>query len=166
MPGAQVTPGAGPRHFAFHPTGKFGYVINELNSTVTAFAYNADQGTLSKLQDISTLPADFTGDNTTAEVFVSPDGRFLYGSNRGHHSIVVFSIDPESGKLNLVSHHSSQGEQPRNFGIDPTGSFLLAANQRTGNVVVFRIDRQSGKLSPTGHSIQLQKPVCVTFLQK
>ncbi len=166
MPAVQVKAGSGPRHFAFHPNGKFGYVINELSSTVTAFAYDADRGTLTTIQDVSTLPDGFSGENTTAEVFISPDGRFLYGSNRGHHSIVVFSIDPDSGKLSCVAHHSTQGEQPRNFGIDPTGSFLLAANQRTGNVVVFRINRQSGKLTPTGHGIQLKQPVCVTFLRK
>ncbi len=166
MAAVSVKPGAGPRHFAFHPNNRFGYVINELNSTVTAFSFDPDLGRLSTIQDISTLPEEFGGENTTAEVFVSPDGRFLYGSNRGHHSIVVFSIDPESGELARVSHHSTQGEQPRNFGIDPTGSFLLAANQRSGNVVVFRIDRTTGKLSPTGDSLQLKKPVCVTFLQK
>ncbi len=166
MPAATVQPGSGPRHFTFHPNGKFGYVINELNSTVTAFSYDADRGTLSTIHNVSTLPAGFTGENTTAEIAIAPDGRFLYGSNRGHNSIVVFAIDPTSGKLTFVSHHRSQGKQPRNFGIDPTGSFLLAANQTTGNVVVFKIDRQSGTLSATGHSIALPKPVCVTFLQQ
>ena len=155
MPAAKVQPGAGPRHFAFHPGGEFAYVINELNSTVTTFNYDAVQGALTSTQEISTLPADFRGQNTTAEVFVSPDGKFLYGSNRGHHSIVVYAIDPQTGQLKLVSHHATQGEQPRNFGIDPTGTFLLAANQRTGNVVVFRIDKLTGKLAPAGHAVQL-----------
>ena len=131
LPAAQVKPGAGPRHFAFHPRGKYGYVINELNSTVTAFTYDAGRGVLEPIQEISTLPEDFTGDNTTAEIFVSPDGKFVYGSNRGHNSIVVFSVAPDTGKLTPVSHHATRGEQPRNFGIDPTGTFLLAANQRT-----------------------------------
>ena len=166
MPAVKVTPGSGPRHFAFHPSGKFGYVINELNSTITAFSYDGNQGTLTTVQNVSTLPDAFSGQNTAAEIGISPDGRFLYGSNRGHDSIVVFAIDPESGKLAYVSDHATQGEQPRNFGIDPTGTFLLAANQRTGNVVVFRIDRQTGKLTATGHSVQLQKPVCVTFLRR
>ncbi len=164
MPAVKVEPGAGPRHFSFHPNGKFAYVINELNSTVTAFSYDADRGTLTTLQNVSTLPPDFTGDNTTAEVFVSPDGQFLYGSNRGHNSIVVFAIDPQTGQLRFVSHHPTQGEQPRNFGIDPTGTFLLAANQRTGNVVVFRVDKATGRLESTGHVVQLPTPVCVTFL--
>ncbi len=163
MPFATVTPGAGPRHFAFHPGGQFAYVINELNSTVTAFRYDAVPGTLTTLQEISTLPDGFTGQSTTAEIAVSPDGRFVYGSNRGHDSIVVYAVDAASGKLSLVSHHSTQGQQPRNFAIDPSGTFLLAANQRTGNVVVFRVDRATGKLNPTGHQLQLTKPVCVTF---
>ncbi len=166
MPAAKVKPGAGPRHFAFHPAGEFAYVINELNSTVTAFGYDANLGTLTSTQEISTLPADFTGENTTAEVFVSPDGKFLYGSNRGHNSIVVYAIESRTGQLKLVSHHATQGEQPRNFGIDPTGTFLLAANHRTGNVVVFRIDKLTGKLAPTGHVVQLPSPVCVTFLMQ
>jgi 6-phosphogluconolactonase len=166
MPAAQVAPGAGPRHFAFHPNGRFGYVINELNSTVTAFSYRAKTGELLPIQDVSTLPEEYRGDNTTAEIAVSPDGKFLYGSNRGHHSIAVFAIDPESGRLTAISHHATLGEQPRNFGIDPTGTYLLAANQRTNNVVVFRIDRATGQLEPTGHELELAKPVCVTFLAR
>ena len=164
MPFAKVKPGAGPRHFTFHPSGKFGYVINELNSTVSAFGYGTQDGTLTHLQDISTLPSGFTGQNTTAEICVSSDGRFLYGSNRGHDSIVVYAIDAQTGQLTCVAHQSTQGQQPRNFAIDPTGTYLLAANQASGNVVEFRIDRSTGKLSPTGHSIQVDKPVCVTFL--
>ncbi len=163
LPAATVTAGAGPRHFAFHPHGKWGYLINELNSTVTAFTYDARNGSLTTIHDISTLPADFTGKNSTAEIAVSPDGRFVYGSNRGHHSIAVFTVDPQSGRLTAVAHHSTLGEEPRNFAIDPTGTFLLAANQNSGSVVVFRIDRHSGKLAPTGHQVHLPTPVCVTF---
>jgi 6-phosphogluconolactonase len=166
MPAASVKPGAGPRHFAFHPQGKFGYVINELNSTVTAFTYDGQNGALKAMQDISTLPADFRGESTTAEIVVSPDGKFLYGSNRGHDSIAVFSIHEQTGQLTVVSHHSTLGKEPRNFAIDPTGTYLVAANQRTGNVVVFQIDRTSGKLAPTGHQIEIPTPVCVTFLAK
>lgn len=166
MPFLKVKPGAGPRHFTFHPAGTFGYIINELNSTVTACKYDGETGTLIAFQYISTLPADFSGENTTAEIAVSPDGRFLYGSNRGHNSIAVFAVDAESGMLTAVSHHATLGEQPRNFAIDPTGQYLLAANQRTGNVVVFQIDRDSGRLTPNGKQIELQKPVCITFLTK
>jgi 6-phosphogluconolactonase len=164
MAAAKVTPGAGPRHFTFHPGSRFAYVINELNSTVTAFRFDADRGTLEAIQEISTLPDNFHGENTTAEVAVSPDGRFLYGSNRGHDSLVVYAIDTPSGRLSHVSHHASGGEIPRNFAIDPTGTFLLAANQRTGNVVVFRIDPATGQLIDTGFSVDVPQAVCVTFV--
>jgi 6-phosphogluconolactonase len=160
----KVSPGAGPRHFAFHPDLPFAYVINELDSTVTAFRWNSEQGKLTSLQSVSTLPEDFNGKSTTAEIAVSPDGRFLYGSNRGHDSIVVFSIDSNTGRLSSVSHHSSGGQTPRNFAIAPNGAFLLAANQQSHNVVVFRIDRQTGKLEPTGVTVEIPSPVCVTFV--
>ena len=166
MSAANVPPGSGPRHFAFHPQGEFGYVINELNSTVIAFTYDGRRGELKAIQEVSTLPADFRGENTTAEIVVSPNGKFLYGSNRGHHSIVVYSIDTKDGKLTLVSHHSSLGEQPRNFAIDPTGAYLVAANQRTSNLVVFRVDPATGKLSPTEQQVKIPRPVCVTFLAR
>ncbi len=164
MPAAKVTPGAGPRHFAFHPQGAFGYLINELNSTVTAFTYDHERGALTAIQEISTLPADWHGESTTAEVAVSPDGKFLYGSNRGHDSIAVFAIDPQTGKLTAVSHHPALGEEPRHLAIDPTGAYLLASNQRSNNVVVFRVDRATGRLEPAGQQLEVPKPVCVTFL--
>lgn len=164
-PSASVESGAGPRHFAFHPGGRFAYVINELHSTVTAFGYDVERGALEPLQTISTLPEGFTGGNTTAEVQVHPSGRFLYGSNRGHHSIAALAIDPQTGKLRLIGHESTQGKTPRNFGIDPTGAFLLAANQDTDNVVVFRIDAATGVLRPTGHTIHVPTPVCVKMVK-
>ena len=160
-----VSPGAGPRHFAFHPDGRHAYVINELNSTVTAFDYDAAKGALKELQSIGTLPKDFAGNSTTAEVQVHPNGKFLYGSNRGHDSIAVFAIDAKKGTLKLVEHVSTQGKVPRNFGIDPAGQFLLAANQNTNNVVVFRIDAKSGRLTPTGQSVEVGAPVCVKFVK-
>ena len=160
-----VSPGAGPRHFAFHPDGRHAYVINELNSTVTAFDYDAAKGVLKELQSIGTLPKDFTGNSSTAEVQVHPNGKFLYGSNRGHDSITIFAIDAKKGTLTLVDHVSTQGKVPRNFGIDPTGQFLLAANQNTNNVVVFRIDAKSGRLTPTGQSVEVGAPVCVKFVK-
>lgn len=163
---ARVKPGSGPRHFAFHPGGKFAYVINEIASTVTAFAYDAGEGKLTNLQTISTLPKGFPGKrNSTAEVQVHPSGRFLYGSNRGHNSIAIFRINQKTGKLKPIGHESTQGKTPRNFGIDPTGRFLLAANQQTNNIVVFRIDAKTGRLKPTGHSLEVPIPVCVKFLQ-
>ncbi|MBI1939875.1 MAG: lactonase family protein [Acidobacteria bacterium] len=161
---AKLQPGAGPRHFAFHPGGRFAYVINELQSTVTAFAYEAG-GILKELQTIPTLPKDFAGDNTTAEVQVHPSGKFLYGSNRGHDSIAVFSIDAEKGTLTPLEQVPTQGKTPRNFGIDPTGSYLFAANQNSGNIVVFRIDAKTGRLTPTGQVLEVPTPVCVRFVE-
>lgn len=164
-PFASVAPGAGPRHFAFHPNGRFAYIINELNSTVTAFRYDAQSGTLTELQTVSTLPEGFEGSNTTAEVQVHPSGKFLYGSNRGHDSIVIFAIDPD-GRLRYVSHQPTQGKTPRNFGIDPTGTYLLAANQDSDNIVIFRIDKQTGKLQPTGYIVEVPTPICVKMMPK
>ncbi len=164
QPWAAVKPGAGPRHFAFHPTARWAYVINEIDSTITAFAYDATEGTLGEVQTISTLPEDFDGDNTCADVHVAPSGKFLYGSNRGHDSIVIFAIDQTSGKLTCVGHESTRGETPRNFGIDPTGAFLLAANQRSDTVVTFRIDPETGRLTPTGHVADVPTPVCIKMI--
>lgn len=161
---ARVNPGAGPRHFAFHPGGKFAYVVNEMQSTVTAFAYDRRRGVLKELQTTSTLPKDFAGENTTAEVQAHPSGKFLYGSNRGHDSIAVFRIDPGKGTLRPVEQVATQGKTPRNFGIDPTGSYLIAANQNSDNIVVFRIDAKSGRLSATGQVLQVSSPVCVKFV--
>jgi 6-phosphogluconolactonase len=164
-PSVSVKPGAGPRHFAFHPGGRYAYVINEMHSTVTAFSYDPARGVLKELQTISTLPENFKGENSTAEVQVHPSGRFLYGSNRGHDSIAVFAIDPGKGTLRLVEQRSTQGKTPRNFGIEPSGQYLLAANQDSSSVVVFRIDPQSGRLSPAGPVVEVPSPVCVKFLQ-
>jgi 6-phosphogluconolactonase len=163
LPWTAVAPGSGPRHFTFHPSGRYAYVINELASTVTAFAYHAVQGTLATLQTVSTLPKDFSGENTCAEVQVHPSGKFLYGSNRGHDSIAIFAVDEATGRLSPLGHQSTQGRTPRNFGIDPTGTYLLAENQATDNVVVFRIDPETGLLHPTGHSINVPSPVCAKF---
>jgi 6-phosphogluconolactonase len=163
---AAVKPGAGPRHFTFHPNGRVAYVINELNSTITAFAYDGRSGTLTELQTVATLPEEFHGENTTAEVEVHPSGKFLYGSNRGHDSLAVFAIDPDKGTLRLVEYARTLGKSPRSFGIDPTGQWLLAANQDTDNVVVFHIDPASGRLLPAGPDVQVKvgAPVCVKFV--
>jgi 6-phosphogluconolactonase len=162
-PFAKVNPGAGPRHLTFHPGGGFAYVINEIQSTLTAFAYDAGKGVLKEIQSISTLPEGFTGQSSTAEVELLPSGKVLYGSNRGHDSIAVFSVDP-AGKLTLVEETPSGGKVPRNFAIDPTGTFLLAANQKSDNVVAFRIDPKSGRLMPTGEKLDVPSPVCIKFL--
>ncbi|MEX0713682.1 MAG: lactonase family protein, partial [Pirellulales bacterium] len=150
-PSASVADGAGPRHFAFHPSGRWAYVINELASTVTALAYDADRGVLEPTQTISTLPEDYTPASYTAEVQVHPSGKFVYGSNRGHDSIAIFSVDADTGRLKSRGQQPTGGKTPRNFSIDPTGSYLLAANQESDNIVVFRIEPASGELEPTGH---------------
>ena len=163
-PFLQIKPGSGPRHFAFHPNGKFAYVTNEMASTVDALSWNAAAGELRGLQTISTLPADFKGQTTTAEIQVHPSGKFLYDSNRGADSIAVFAIDGRKGTLKAVANTPTQGKEPRNFGIDPTGSFLIAANHKSDNIVVFRIDKKTGKLTPTGQVLELGAPVCVKFV--
>lgn len=162
-PWADLAPGAGPRHFAFHPTGKFAYAINELDCTITAFSYDSARGRLDTLQTVPTLPDDFDGENTTAEIRVHPSGRFLYGSNRGHDSIAAFAVDSVTGRLTPLGHSPTRGRTPRNFNIDPAGRFLLAANQDTDNVVVFRIEPETGMLEPTGHEAAVPMPVCVVF---
>lgn len=163
-PAVKVADGAGPRHFAFDPTGRFAYAIDELDSTITAFWYDADNGTLSRVQTVSTLPKDFHGVNTASEVAVHPSGKYVYGANRGHDSIAIFTVDAASGKLTPDGHESTQGKTPRNFAIDPTGSFLLAANQDSNSVVVFRIDASNGRLRPTGQKLRMKEPVCVRYV--
>jgi 6-phosphogluconolactonase len=159
-----IAAGSGPRHVAFHPDGRHAYVINELNSTMTALSYDAQRGALKPLQTLSTLPSGFTKSSTCAEVVVHPSGRFVYGSNRGHDSIVIYAVDPQSRLLTLVGHEPTQGKTPRNFALDPAGKFLLAANQDGNNIVVFRIDGQTGKLRATGHAVSLGMPVCVVMI--
>ena len=163
-PFAAVKAGAGPRHFDFHPNRRFAYVINELDSTITGFTYDEANGRLSEIQTVSTLPEDFSGTSHTADVHVHSSGKFLYGSNRGHDSIAIFEIDESTGKLSAIGHESTQGEAPRNFGIDPTGTFLLSANQATDTIVTFQIDQETGSLSPTGQITEMPAPVCLQFV--
>jgi 6-phosphogluconolactonase len=163
-PAAILKPGAGPRHFRFSPSGKVAYVINELQSTITVFQYDAAKGVLTEVQNISTLPADFTGKSTTAEVVVDRTGRFVYGSNRGHDSIAVFSADPATGKLTYVENVSTQGKTPRNFALDPTGRWMMVANQDTDNVVLYKVDANTGRLTAAGKTLSVSKPVCVRFI--
>ncbi len=163
-PFVKVKPGAGPRHFVFHPNNKFAYVINEIQSSLTAFSYDKKRGVLDETQTVSTLPPGFTGQNSTAEIQVARSGRFLYGSNRGHDSITVFSIDQRKGTLAPVEQVSTQGKTPRYFTFDPTGRYLFAANQDSNNVVVFRVDSKSGRLEPTGQSVEVLSPVSMEFV--
>lgn len=158
--GVAVPPGAGPRHVDFHPNGRWAYVINEIDSTMTALAYDSQRGAFTVVQTVSTLPQGFSGVSSTAEVQVHPSGKFLYGSNRGHDSIAIFTIDESTGKIQLVGHEPTQGKAPRHFLVDPTGKYLLAANQDTSNVLVLRIDA-AGKLEPVGSPLSVPIPVCV-----
>jgi 6-phosphogluconolactonase len=163
-PFVKVEAGAGPRHFALHPSGKFAYVIAEMGHSVTVFSNDAAGGKLQMLQTISTLPADFKGRNDDAEVVVHPSGKFLYASNRGEDSIVIYAIDGSKGTLAQVGKVSTGGKEPRNFEIDPTGKFLFAENQKSDNVVVFRIDAKTGELTPTGKVLDVGSPVCLRFV--
>jgi 6-phosphogluconolactonase len=164
-PWAKVNAGSGPRHFTFHPGGGYAYVINELDSTLTAFTYDETNGRLREIQTISALPEDFSDTSHCADVHILPSGRFLYGSNRGHDSIVVCEIDKDTGKLTCVGYESTQGKSPRGFAIDPTGNFLLAANQNSDSVVTFRIHQETGELTPTGHITEVSMPVCLKMIQ-
>lgn len=163
-PFTAVAPGSGPRHFAFHPSGRYAYVINEMANTVVAFVYDAGRGSLQEIQTISTLPADFKQESYTAEVVAHPSGKFLYGSNRGHDSIAIFAIDGSTGKLTAAGHQLTEGKTPRNFAIDPSGTYLLAENQGSDTIVVFRIDQATGALKPTGHKLEVPSPVCVRMV--
>jgi 6-phosphogluconolactonase len=163
-PFVKFVPGAGPRHFAFHPKAPFAYVINELNSTVTALAFDRERGTLQPMQSVTTLPGDFKGPNHPADVQVHPSGRFLYGSNRGHDSIAIYEIDSQSGRLTPRGQQTEGIKVPRGFGIDPSGHWLLVANQEGDSVVTFRIDPETGALKPGGEKGRVPKPVCVKFV--
>jgi 6-phosphogluconolactonase len=162
-----VAHGAGPRHLAVHPNGKFVYVINEMGLTITTFSYDAARATLFEEQNVSTLPAGYSSSDkdSTAEIAVHPGGKFVYGSNRGHDSIAVFSVDAKTGKLTLIQHESTQGKTPRHFAIDPSGRWLLAENQNSDSVVVFAIDAATGKLKPAGQTLSIGSPVCAVFVK-
>ncbi len=160
-PWTQMPPGSGPRHLAFHPRIPYIYVINELQSTVTVFRYAEQHGPFEAVQTISTLPDDFKGPNLGAEIKVAPSGRFIYASNRGHDSLVIYAVDQETGRLSMVGHASSQGIGPRDFTIDPSGALLLVANQDTDTVITFWINQDTGRLTASGHAARVPTPVCL-----
>ena len=162
-PGLATKPGAGPRHLVFHPNGKFAYVVNELDSTLSVFTYDAERGALDEVQVTAASPGGTSTANHPADVHVSPSGRFLYASNRGDDTIAVFAIDPGTGHVTAVEQVSSGGRAPRNFALDPSGQFLLAANQRSDVITSFRIDATSGRLTPTGSTVTVPTPVCIRF---
>ncbi|HZQ98012.1 MAG TPA: lactonase family protein [Chloroflexota bacterium] len=162
-PYGEAPPGAGPRHLAFHPNGRWVYVINELASTISQFAWDDATGRLEWLAVVSTLPAGFEGSNSTAQIVVHPNGRCVYGSNRGHDSIAIFRVAAADGALELVGHEPTQGRTPRNFNVDPRGRFLYAANQDSDTVVAFRIEEEGARLLPTGQVVRAGSPSCVIF---
>jgi len=158
---AAIQPGSGPRHFTFHPTQPFAYLINELNNTITVMRWQKETGKLDTLQSAPTLPTDFKGENTTSDIHITPDGQFLYGANRGHNSLAGYKINTSDGTLTPIGHTSTQGEIPRNFAISPDGRFLYAANQNTDNVLIFSIEAD-GKLQYR-NELKTPTPVCVQF---
>jgi 6-phosphogluconolactonase len=164
-PFTSVKPGSGPRHFVFSPDAKFGYVITEMGNTVIGFSYDKQNGTLKEIQSVGTVPDDFKGENTTAEIAISSDGKFLYGSNRGSGTIAVYSVNKSTGMLAKVQDAATGGTTIRSFGIDPIGQFLLAGLQEKNTVVEFRRDKSTGKLTPTGEKVDAATPVCVMFLR-
>ena len=163
-PFAKLDAGAGPRHFALRPDGKFAYVVAEMGHTVTAFSNNAASGRLQGLQTVTTLAKDFKGRNDDAEIQVHPSGKFLYASNRGEDTIAIYAIDRSKGTLTSVGSVPTGGKEPRSFEIDPTGALLFAENQKSDNIMVFRIDQKTGNLTPTGEVLEVASPVCVKFL--
>jgi 6-phosphogluconolactonase (cycloisomerase 2 family) len=167
VPSAQgsivAAPGAAPRHLAFHPSRAFAYQCNEINSTVTTFAYDARTGRLDELEVQTTLPQDFSEVNTTAEIQIGPSGKFVYVSNRGHDTIAIFRVDEATGKLSPIGWEPTQGAQPRNFALSPDGSLLYAANQASDTIVTFRVDSESGTLAPTGQIVEMGSPVSIVF---
>jgi 6-phosphogluconolactonase len=163
LPYDQVASGSGPRHMSFHPSGKFVYVLDEMVSSITAFSYDQVRGTFIWLQTVSTLPADFTGSSSTAEIIVHASGNFVYGSNRGHNSIVGFRIDQTTGKLKVIGWTSTQGSIPRGFNLDPSGRLMLVGNQNSDTIVPFRINQSSGRLQSTGATTHTPVPVSIAF---
>ena len=157
-------PGSGPRHLAFHPSGRYCYILEETGNMVMALKWDERSGTLEEVQRIPTVPASFPGETWTAEIVVHPTGKFLYGSNRGHDSIAVFSIDPDSGRLSTVDYTPTRGSYPRNFNLDPSGKWLIALNRESNNVVTFAVDPRTGRLTPTGQVLELPSPSCLRWV--
>lgn len=164
QPWVSTAPGAGPRQLVMHPGGGFAYLINELNSTMTAYGYDAARGALRELHTLPTLPAGFAGRSTCAEVQIAPSGRFLYGSNRGHDSLAIFAIDDATGTLAPVGWEPTQGKSPRFFAIDPSGALLHVANMDSDSIVVFRVDQATGTLSATGQVVKTGSPSSIVFV--
>ncbi|MEP7254979.1 MAG: lactonase family protein [Ferruginibacter sp.] len=162
---ARSTPGAGPRHICFHPSNKYAYLVEELSGTVVVFKYK--NGKLKNKQRISNMPVADTSDAGSADIHVSPDGKFLYASNRSNaNTIAIFKINPKNGKLALIGHQSTLGRTPRNFNFDPSGNFLLVGNQNSDEIVIFKIDKETGLLTDTQKRIEVGKPVCLRWISE
>ena len=161
-PFTQTAAGAGPRHFTFHQNGKFAYSIQELDATIMGFNYK--NGVLTPFQTIKTLPDDYAGLKWSADIHISPDGKFLYGSNRAHESLTIYKINKKTGQLTWVAHQNVNGKTPRNFAIDPTGRFVLVANQDSDNITIFKRHKKTGKLTATGKEIKVSSPVCLKLI--
>lgn len=165
-PFTRVRLGAGPRYLAFHPNGLFTYSINELDNTITALTFNKESGALETLHTASTLPADFQGESYAADVQVHPNGKFLFGSNRGHNSIAVFRVDANTGRLQLQGQTLSGGKFPRSLALDSSGTYLVVANQKSDHLSIFRVDSMTGRLEAAGQPILIPQPVCVKILTR
>ena len=163
VPPVKSRSGAAPRHIAFHPTRPFAYIVNELDCTVTAYRWNGDRGALTPIQVLPRTPPTYTGDDRGSEIAVAPSGNFVYASNRGHDSIVIFSVEDTTGMLNNVGWEPTQGKKPRFFGLDRSGDLLYAANVETDTIVIFRVDNETGKLTPTGQIVETASPTCIVF---
>jgi 6-phosphogluconolactonase len=161
---AKAAPGAGPRHFAWGAKGNFGYVIDEMASTISVFNYDPVTGSLTQLQSVSALPKDFTGHSEAAEIVMHPSGKFLYASNRGHDSIAVFAIDSSKGTLTPIEYVPTKGASPRNFEIAPGGTLLLVGNEKSDDIVTFRINPETGRLIAAGKALEISQPVCIRFV--
>lgn len=159
-----TAPGAGPRHFAFHPNGRYAYVLNELGCTMSAYNYDGATGKLTEINTLSTLPEDYKGNNTTADVHVTPDGRYVYGSNRGHNTLAIYRVNESNGSIEFAGDQSTGGKTPRNFAIHPDGKFLYAANQDSDSIIQFEVNLGTGELTPVGREIRCPMPVCLKFL--
>lgn len=163
-PFAQNIAGSGPRHFTLHPNNNFAYSVEELSSTVASFRVNRGNGALSSQERLPMLPPDFKAQNSAADIHFSPDGKFLYASNRGHESLVIYKVDAKTGRMSLVGHESTGGKHPRNFMIDKKGDFVFTANQNTDNIVVLKRDKETGKLTPNGENVMVPAVTCLVQL--
>lgn len=165
IPSADLKPGSGPRHLVFHPNGRFMYAIEELSSSITALAVNGETGALTPLQSVPALPEGFDAHAShCSDLQIHPSGKFIYAGNRGHDSLAIYAVDPDTGMMRYVGHQPTGGNTPRNFAIDPTGAFMLVGNQDSDTIVIFRIDQATGTLTPTGHVAEAPTPSCLKLI--